>query len=146
MPEVAGVGRYERRGSGRRVVIPDQVVDGKKTITLGGTRLELIFVGRNHSDNSLVMRLPKEKLVFVVDFAPIEAMQRRDDWEAAGQTLANIARRLEASGAGLIGLATNTMHICAPAILAALHIPLVHIATPTAAALVAADAGNFRHG
>src|SRR3954470_24615411 len=35
------------------VVIPDQVVDGKKAITLGGTTLELIFVGRNHSDNSL---------------------------------------------------------------------------------------------
>src|SRR5690242_3682822 len=60
------------------VVMPDQVVDGKKTITLGGTSLELNFVGRNHSDNSLVMRLPKEKLVFVVDFAPIEAVQFRN--------------------------------------------------------------------
>ena len=60
------------------VVLPDQVVDGNKTITLGGTKLELIFVGRNHSDNSLVMRLPKEKLVFVVDFAPIETIQFRN--------------------------------------------------------------------
>jgi glyoxylase-like metal-dependent hydrolase (beta-lactamase superfamily II) len=60
------------------VVIPDQVVDGKRTITLGGTKLELIFVGRNHSDNSLVMRLPKEKLVFVVDFAPIESVLFRN--------------------------------------------------------------------
>jgi glyoxylase-like metal-dependent hydrolase (beta-lactamase superfamily II) len=60
------------------VVIPDEVVDGKKTIALGGTTLELIYVGRNHSDNSLVMRLPKEKLVFVVDFAPIEAVQFRN--------------------------------------------------------------------
>jgi glyoxylase-like metal-dependent hydrolase (beta-lactamase superfamily II) len=60
------------------VVIPDQVVDGKKTITLGDTKLELIFVGRNHSDNSLVMRLPKERLVFVVDFAPIETIQFRN--------------------------------------------------------------------
>jgi glyoxylase-like metal-dependent hydrolase (beta-lactamase superfamily II) len=60
------------------VVMPDQVVDGKKTIKLGGTALELIYVGRNHSDNSLVMRLPKEKLVFVVDFAPIESVQFRN--------------------------------------------------------------------
>ena len=60
------------------VVIPDQVVDGNKTITLGGTKLELSYLGRNHSDNSLVMRLPKEKLVFVVDFAPIEAIQFRN--------------------------------------------------------------------
>lgn len=60
------------------IVLPDQVVDEKKTITLGGTTLELIYVGRNHSDNSLVMRLPKEKLVFVVDFAPIETVQFRN--------------------------------------------------------------------
>src|SRR6202049_2819604 len=38
------------------VVIPDEVVDGKKTITLGGTTLELVYVGRNHSDDMLVMR------------------------------------------------------------------------------------------
>jgi glyoxylase-like metal-dependent hydrolase (beta-lactamase superfamily II) len=60
------------------IVMPDQVVDGKKTIKLGDTTLELIYVGRNHSDNSLVMRLPKEKLVFVVDFAPIESVQFRN--------------------------------------------------------------------
>jgi glyoxylase-like metal-dependent hydrolase (beta-lactamase superfamily II) len=60
------------------VVIPDQVVDGRKSITLGGTTLELVYVGRNHSDNSLVMRLPKEKIVFVVDFAPIESVQFRN--------------------------------------------------------------------
>ncbi|MFL6837953.1 MAG: MBL fold metallo-hydrolase, partial [Bradyrhizobium sp.] len=60
------------------IVLPDQVVDEKKTITLGGTTLELDYVGRNHSDNSLVMRLPKEKLVFVVDFAPIESVQFRN--------------------------------------------------------------------
>src|ERR1700680_1946263 len=60
------------------VVIPDEVVDGNRTITLGGTTLELIYVGRNHSDNSLVMRLPKEKLIFVVDFAPIESVQFRN--------------------------------------------------------------------
>jgi glyoxylase-like metal-dependent hydrolase (beta-lactamase superfamily II) len=54
------------------------VVDAKKTIKLGDTALELIYVGRNHSDGSLVMRLPKQKLVFVVDFAPIEAIQFRN--------------------------------------------------------------------
>lgn len=60
------------------VVMPDQLVDDQKTIKLGGTTLELTYVGRNHSDNSLVMRLPKEKIVFVVDFAPIEAVQFRN--------------------------------------------------------------------
>jgi glyoxylase-like metal-dependent hydrolase (beta-lactamase superfamily II) len=58
--------------------MPDQVVDQKKVISLGGTTLELIYVGRNHSDSSLVMRLPKEKLIFLVDFIPIEALQYRN--------------------------------------------------------------------
>ena len=60
------------------VVMPDQVVDNKTVITLGGTTVELIYVGRNHSDSSLVMRLPKEKLIFLVDFIPIEAVQFRN--------------------------------------------------------------------
>jgi len=73
------------------VVMPDEVVDNKRTITLGGTTLELIYVGRNHSDNSLVMRLPKEKLIFTVDFIPIQSLLFRNlpdtasppEWEAS---------------------------------------------------------------
>lgn len=76
-------------------------------------------------------------IVNSVDFATIEAMQRNGDWEGAGKVLADIAAALEAQGCGLIGLATNTMHICAPAIVAALGVPFLHIATPTADALIA---------
>ena len=75
-------------------------------------------------------------IVHSVDFAPIAEMQSRDDWAAAGQELARIAASLEAQGCGVIGLATNTMHICAPEITAAIDVPFVHIATPTADALV----------
>jgi glyoxylase-like metal-dependent hydrolase (beta-lactamase superfamily II) len=71
-------------------VLPDEVVDERRTIELGGTRLELIYVGRNHSDNSLVMLLPKEKLLFAVDFIPVGAVLFRDlpdgflpDWFAS---------------------------------------------------------------
>jgi glyoxylase-like metal-dependent hydrolase (beta-lactamase superfamily II) len=60
------------------VVIPDEVVDNKRTITLGGTALELLYVGRNHSDNMLVMRLPKEKIIYAVDFIPIQGLAFRD--------------------------------------------------------------------
>ena len=52
------------------VVVPDQTVDRKRTITLGGTTLELVYVGKNHSDSTLVMRLPKEKVIFTVDWYP----------------------------------------------------------------------------
>lgn len=60
------------------VVMPDEVVDSQRTITLGDTKLELLYVGRNHSDNSLVMRLPKEKIIFAVDFIPIQTLLFRN--------------------------------------------------------------------
>jgi glyoxylase-like metal-dependent hydrolase (beta-lactamase superfamily II) len=60
------------------VVIPDEVVDDYRAIELGGVRLELYYVGRNHSDNSLVMLLPKERILFTVDFIPIQSVQFRD--------------------------------------------------------------------
>jgi glyoxylase-like metal-dependent hydrolase (beta-lactamase superfamily II) len=52
-------------------VIPDESVGNKKTIKLGGTTLELHYLGINHSDSTLVMRLPKEKIVFIVDTIPV---------------------------------------------------------------------------
>jgi len=60
------------------VVMPDEVVTGaKRDITLGGTTLELNYVGKNHSDNTLVLRLPREKIMFTVDWIPIEGVQFR---------------------------------------------------------------------
>jgi glyoxylase-like metal-dependent hydrolase (beta-lactamase superfamily II) len=52
-------------------VLPDETVDDKRTITLGGTSLELSYHGPNHSDSTLVMRLPREKIVFIVDTIPV---------------------------------------------------------------------------
>jgi glyoxylase-like metal-dependent hydrolase (beta-lactamase superfamily II) len=60
------------------VVMPDEWVGDKRVITLGGTTLELLYTGRNHSDNSLVMRLPKEKIIYAVDFLPIKGFQFRN--------------------------------------------------------------------
>jgi glyoxylase-like metal-dependent hydrolase (beta-lactamase superfamily II) len=57
------------------VVPPDQTVDIQKIIELGGTTLVLDYVGKNHSDNMLVMRLPKEKIIFTVDWIPLQAVQ-----------------------------------------------------------------------
>jgi aspartate racemase len=76
-------------------------------------------------------------LLHSVDFAPIEALQRAERWDDAGALLGDIAAGLEAQGAGLVGLATNTMHIVAGAITARLGVPFIHIADPTAAALLA---------
>ena len=57
--------------------LPDETMDKKRTINLGGTALELTYLGLNHSDSSIVMRLPKEKLIFVVDFLPVGTLPGR---------------------------------------------------------------------
>ena len=70
------------------IVLPDEVVDGERTLTLGGTTLQLLYVCRNHSDSTLVVRLPKERIIFAVDFIPIQSVHWRnmpdswlDEWE-----------------------------------------------------------------
>jgi glyoxylase-like metal-dependent hydrolase (beta-lactamase superfamily II) len=52
-------------------VLPDETVGRRRSIRLGGTEIELTHVGLNHSDSTLVMRLPKERIVFVVDLLPV---------------------------------------------------------------------------
>lgn len=74
-------------------------------------------------------------VMWSVDFAPIERMQREGRWDEAAHTLADIARRLERAGAEALVLCTNTMHRVADAIDAAASIPLIHIADATATTL-----------
>ncbi|MBD9513908.1 aspartate/glutamate racemase family protein [Pseudomonas sp. PDM22] len=76
--------------------------------------------------------------LYSVDFHEIERLQHAGDWDAAGRVLADAARSLKAAGADFLVLCTNTMHKVAPAIEAAVDIPLLHIADPTAEAIRAA--------
>lgn len=57
--------------------LPDETFEKRRTIKLGGTALELSYHGLNHSDSTIVMRLPKEKLVFIVDTFPVGAFPGR---------------------------------------------------------------------
>lgn len=77
-------------------------------------------------------------LMHSVNFETIAAMQRAGDWQGAGGVLAQSAVRLERMGAQAIVLATNTMHKVAPAIEAAVQVPLIHVVDATAAAVKAA--------
>jgi aspartate racemase len=74
-----------------------------------------------------------------VNFADIESFIANERWDEAGQYLADAATDLEAAGADLVVMATNTMHRVAPSIENALSIPFVHIVDPTAATI--RDAG-----
>ncbi|MFI5609013.1 aspartate/glutamate racemase family protein [Amycolatopsis sp. NPDC051903] len=75
-------------------------------------------------------------VLYSVDFAEIEAMQSAGDWAAAGQVLSAAASALEAAGADVIVLCTNTMHKVAPALQVA--VPFLHLGDTTAAAVRAA--------
>ena len=78
-----------------------------------------------------------------VDFAVIEERQVAGRWDEAGDILAEEAVRIEAAGADLLLLCTNTMHKVADRIQAAFGIPLLHIADVTAQAVTAAGLGTI---
>lgn len=77
-------------------------------------------------------------LLWSFDFAEIEALQHAGDWDGLTARLVDAARRLEAAGAELLLICTNTMHRMAPAVQGAVGVPLVHIADATAERIVAA--------
>lgn len=70
-----------------------------------------------------------------VDFHEIEAMQRAGAWAEAGELLRGYAVALERAGAQTLLIAANTMHKVAPAVEAAIRIPLLHVADVTGAAV-----------
>ncbi|SDR30807.1 aspartate/glutamate racemase family protein [Thermostaphylospora chromogena] len=77
-------------------------------------------------------------ILLTVDFAEIEAMQRAGEWDRAGRLLADAAKTLEQAGADMVLLCTNTMHLVADAIEAAIGVPFVHIVDATARRVAAA--------
>lgn len=77
-------------------------------------------------------------ILYSVDFADIEALQRSGDWDKAGELLANVALKLQTAGADCLVLCTNTMHKVTAVIETAVTIPLLHIADATAEAIQAA--------
>lgn len=80
-----------------------------------------------------------ELLIRSLDFAKIEALQMKGEWETAGSLLNDEAKALERGGADLIVLATNTMHMLASQIMNGVTIPLIHIADATARAIKTAE-------
>lgn len=71
-------------------------------------------------------------ILYSVNFDEIERCQSNGEWEKSGEILGDAARRLEAAGAELIVICTNTMHKVAPQIASMIHIPILHIAEATA--------------
>jgi len=78
-------------------------------------------------------------LLYSFDFAEIEALQAAGEWDKSGELLAKVSRNLQDAGAACLLIGTNTMHLVADQVQAALDIPLLHIADATGTALQADD-------
>ncbi len=79
-------------------------------------------------------------LMVSVDFGVVERLQHLGEWDALAAMMCGCARQLERGGADVVVLCTNTMHRMADAMAAAVSIPLLHIADPTAEAIKASGA------
>jgi glyoxylase-like metal-dependent hydrolase (beta-lactamase superfamily II) len=65
-------------GERRPTAVPDITFSDRMTIELGGKTVELLYLGKNHSDNSIVIRFVDERVLFAVDFIPVKSLPYRD--------------------------------------------------------------------
>jgi len=56
------------------MAVPDVTFRRQMTIELGGKVVELRFVGKNHSNNMIVMHFPGQRTLFAVDFIPVKSV------------------------------------------------------------------------
>lgn len=78
-----------------------------------------------------------KNVMVTVDFAEIEKLQHADEWEQLDNMMVIAAQQLEAAGADIVVLCTNTMHLSTPSILKNISIPFLHIAEATGLEIVA---------
>ena len=97
-------------GEQRPTAVPDVTFSDRMTIELGGKIAELIYVGRSHSDNMIVVHFPAERTVFAVDFISVKRLPFRDlsdayfpDWIDAIKKVEAIDFDILAPGHGAIG-------------------------------------------
>ena len=74
-------------------------------------------------------------VLYSVDFAEIEILQQRGNWEGATTLMVDAGQRVKAGGADFIVICTNTMHRMADEIENTVGLPVLHIADATARAV-----------
>jgi glyoxylase-like metal-dependent hydrolase (beta-lactamase superfamily II) len=97
-------------GEARPTATPDITFTDRMTITLGGKQVDLIYLGKNHSDNSIVMHFPAERAVFAVDFVAVNRLPYRnlpnshvEDWIDTLEKLEAMDFDILAPGHGAVG-------------------------------------------
>jgi glyoxylase-like metal-dependent hydrolase (beta-lactamase superfamily II) len=58
--------------------VPAITFSDRMTVELGGKTVELLHLGRNHSDNTVVMHFPAERAVFAVDIVAVKRLPYQD--------------------------------------------------------------------
>jgi len=79
----------------RPTAVPQVTFSDRLSLDLGGTVVELSYTGLNHSDNSIVMRFPKERILFAVDFIPVASVAFRDFPDAYVEDWIESLKRVE---------------------------------------------------
>lgn len=74
-------------------------------------------------------------VLYSVNFAEIESLQRQGRWQDITSMLVHAAKSIEAGGADFLMLCTNTMHRVADELQANIRIPFLHIADAAATAV-----------
>ena len=97
-------------GEKRPTAIPEVTFKKHLNLELDGNWVELTYVGKNHSDNMIVMRFPKEGVLFAVDFIPVKTVAFRDlpdaylpDWIKSLERVERMDFDILAPGHGPLG-------------------------------------------
>ena len=111
--------------------------DTMKTIGLIGgmsweSSIEYYRIINQEVRNRLGKLHSAQSLMYSVDFAPMERLQREGKWDEATRCMIDAALRLENGGADFVVICTNTMHRMADEVQAAIRIPLLHVVDATA--------------
>ncbi len=90
--------------------VPELTFTDRMSIDLGGMHVDLLYTGKNHSDNSLVMLLPQHKVLFAVDFIPVETVAYRalpdaypDEWIESLKVVEQLDFTVLVPGHGKVG-------------------------------------------
>ena len=101
-------------GESRPTAVPDVTFSDRMTVSLGGKQVELIYIGRSHSDNLIVMNFPAERTVFAVDIVSVKRLAYKTlsdsnfpGWIDALKNIEAIDFDILAPGHGPMGVKAN---------------------------------------
>ncbi|MEO6256151.1 MAG: amino acid racemase [Sphingomicrobium sp.] len=113
----------------------------RKLGIVGGTSWSSTALYYEHINRGVAKRLGEmhsaRLAIESLDLAPLAKMELADDWDGVAAVLIDAAKKLKATGADGLLLASNTSHKVYDQVAAAVRLPILHIGDPTAERLVA---------